>query len=356
MSDVRPSSGGSRSSEVALPSLSIVIPVYNDPKWIEATVADAVEAVRRSSFAEPEIVIVDDGSDAETQQVLARLQVPFPLRIIRQENQGRIGARRTGLRAARGTLALLLDARVSLQPDGLQFVAIAVELDRSLTVWNGHCETVLDGNPYARFWNVLTELAYRDYLSNPRTMSYDAEQFDRYPKGAGCFLAPREALLESIDNFDSRYTDPRNANDDTSVIRVLAERHSINISPGFACTYRSRDALMPFLRHAHHRGIVFVDGWARTGGRFFGAILAFYPLSALAVAVGLKRPKVGLCALALAPVGGVGVGIAWRRSGADCLALGSLGVPWLCFYGAGMWRGLWLTAQGRASRSKPVVE
>ncbi len=314
------------------------------------TVADAMDAVERSSFAEPELIIVDDGSDEETQAALRRLRTPFPLRVIRQENQGRVVARRTGVRAARGDLVLLLDARVSLQRDGLRFLSERLEADGTLPIWNGHCEIDLTGNPYARFWNVLTEVAYRDYLANPRTMSYGIEQFDRYPKGTGCFLAPREALLNAIESFDSRYADSRNANDDTSIIRVLAARQPINISPGFACVYRSRDALRPFLRHAFHRGGVFVDGWARAGGRFFGVIIAFYPLSALAVAAGLRRPKVALAAVAAVPAAGAGAGAALRRSQADCAALGLLGLPWLCAYGAGMWRGLWLALRARTTR------
>ncbi len=329
------------------PTLSIVTPVFNEPYWIGVTITDAVEAVRRSSFVEPELIIVDDGSDEQTQAALRELSTPFPLTVIRQENQGRILARRTGVRAARGDLVLLLDARVSLRPDGLRFVSDSLEADGTLPIWNGHCEIDLTRNPYARFWNVLTEVAYRDYLANPRTMSYDIKQFDRYPKGTGCFLAPREALLDALENFDSRYADPRNANDDTSIIRVLAAQQAINISPSFACVYRSRDSLRPFLRHAFHRGGVFVDGWARVGGRFFGVILAFYPLSALAVAAGLRQPRIALAAVAAAPAASAGVGAVLRRSRADCAALGLLGLPWLCVYSAGMWRGLWLALRAR---------
>jgi glycosyltransferase involved in cell wall biosynthesis len=333
------------------PTLSIVTPVYNEPRWIAVAVADAAEALRRSSFDNPELIIVDDGSDEETQVAIERLWTPFPLRVIRQENQGRFVARRTGVRAARGDLVLLLDARVSLRPDSLQFVVERLETEGTLPIWNAHCEIDFERNPYARFWNVLTELAYRDYFANPHTMSYGIEQFDRYPKGTTCFLAPREALLEAIENFDTRYADPRYANDDTSVIRLLAARQAINLSPGFACVYRARDSLGPFLRHAFHRGGVFFDGWARAGGRFFGVIVAFYPLSALAVAVGLRRPRIALAAVLATPVASAGAGAALGRSPADCGALGMLGLPWLCVYAAGMWRGLWLALRARVGRS-----
>jgi glycosyltransferase involved in cell wall biosynthesis len=332
------------------PTLSIVIPVYDEPRWIGVAVADAVAAVERSSFAEPELIVVDDGSGEETRAALSRLHAPFPLKVIHQENRGRFLARKAGVQAARGDLVLLLDARVSLRVDGLDFICSRLDTDGTLPIWNGHCEINLAGNPYARFWNVLTEVAYRDYCANPRTMSYGIEQFDRYPKGTTCFLAPRETLVDAIERFESRYVDTRDANDDTSVIRSLAAKQPINISPAFACLYRSRDSLLAFLRHAFHRGVVFVDGWARAGGRFWGVIIAFYPLSALAVAVGLRRPRIALAAVLAAPAASAGAGAALGRSPADCASLGALGPPWLCVFAAGMWRGLWLALHARATR------
>lgn len=332
------------------PTLSIVIPVYNEPDWIGPVVADAVVAVERSSFADPEFVIVDDGSDDATQRALARLDTPFRKRIVRQENSGRFLARRAGVEAATGDLVLLLDARVSLHADSLSFVSKRLESEATLPIWNAHCDVDLSGNLYARFWNVLTEMAYRDYYDNPRTVSYGLDDFDRYPKGTTCFLAPREALLDAIENFDSYYADTRNANDDTSVIRLLAAKQPINISPGFACTYRSRDAFVPFLRHAFHRGVVFLDGWARPGGRFFGVIAAFYPLSALTLLLAVRKPRLLAAAAMAAPTVGAGAGFALHRSRADCVALGALGPAWLCVYAAGMWRGLGLALRALANR------
>ena len=53
------------------PSLSVVIPVYNERRWIGTVVEDVVTAVRAAPFPDPEIVIVDDGSDEETRRALA---------------------------------------------------------------------------------------------------------------------------------------------------------------------------------------------------------------------------------------------------------------------------------------------
>lgn len=331
----------------SLPTLSVVIPVYNEPVWIGRAVADLGEAIARSKLPLAELIIVDDGSDDETQAALRSLSSPFEPRVLRQPNGGRLAARRTGIEAASGDFVLLIDSRVSIRPDALEFVAQGLRPEQPLPVWNAHVDIDLDRNPYGRFWDVLTQWAFRAYTDNPRTTSYGLEDFDRFPKGMTCFLAPRDRLLKAINGYHSYYEDPREANDDTPIIRTLAADSPINISPGFSCLYRSRTSLPSFLRHAFHRGSVFVDGYGRPGTRFFPIIAAFYPASVIALLYGAHRPRLLPAGVALASAGGAGVALVRRRSGADVWALATLGPLWLSVFAAGMWRGLWLALQAR---------
>jgi len=322
------------------PSLSIVIPIYNEPAWIGRVVNDARAAIRAAPFSPVEFVIVDDGSDEPTRQVLDGIAAGDPtVRVVRQENAGRFAARRRGIEEARGELVLLLDSRVSLRPDALRFVADALEADPAKRIWNAHVDVELSGNPYARFWNVLTEVAFRDYFEDPRTTSYGLEEFDRYPKGTTCFIAPRADLLDAIASFSSHYPDVRHANDDTLLIRNLASRHRVNISPGFSCVYRGRNALRPFLRHTRHRGVVFVDGFLRPGSRFLLPLLAFYPATLVAAAGALRRPRATLRLLPLVPAAWAAFAVGFRRGPKDVATMAVLGPPWMVAYGIGLWRG-----------------
>jgi glycosyltransferase involved in cell wall biosynthesis len=324
------------------PSLSVVIPIYNEPHWIGTVVRDLVAAVQRAPFAPAELVIVDDGSDEQTQAVLAELEAPFPLRVLRQDNAGRFAARRCGIEAATGDLVLLLDSRVSIQADALAFVASEFDRTGPLPIWNGHVNLELRGNPFGRMWWILESVAWAEYRANPRTTSYGVVDFDHYPKGTSCFLAPRELLLDAAIRFESQFADLRDANDDTPMIRSLAEHQRINISPGFSCLYRPRRSLGAFIHHAYHRGSTFIDGFGHPGTRFFGVILAFYPVSLTAGMVAVAKPRLAAKAAMLAPAAGAGVGLALRRPRADTRALALVGPIWLAAYGAGMWRGLWL--------------
>jgi glycosyltransferase involved in cell wall biosynthesis len=321
-----------------VPSLSIVIPVFNEPDWIGRCVRDAIEAVRSYPFADvTELVIVDDGSDEPTREALAALEPGVPTHTITQENRGRFEARRAGIQAASGDLVLLLDSRVRIDTDALRFVS--ARMDGELPVWNGHVEVDVAGNPFARFWRTVAFAAWPDYLRNPRTMSFGLDDYDRYPKGTTCFLAPRESLLSALTEFRSMYDDPRFANDDTVLIRSIAHRQRINLSPGFACRYHARESLPRFLRHSFHRGTVFVDGFGRRGTRFFPVVVAFFPGSVAFAVLAAKKPLWA---------GGIAAGIpllaaCWaarlRRPPADVAAFSALSGPFAAAYSAGIWRG-----------------
>ena len=218
--------------------LSIVVPIYNEEAWIGETIRAAEAAVAEAGVT-AEIVVIDDGSTDGSADAAQAAASDLPVRVVGQANAGRYEARKTGLREAAGDYVLFLDSRVRLLPGSLNFVVERLAVGEE--IWNAHVMIAKDGNPYGAFWNVLTELVFSDYFADPRTTSFDAESFERFPKGTTCFLAPRERLLSAFGAFTTRYDDTRMANDDTPIIRRLAEEGPIHISPRFSCLYRPRD-------------------------------------------------------------------------------------------------------------------
>lgn len=327
--------------------VSVVIPLYNERENIGQTIGALDEALREAQL-DAEIVVVDDGSTDGSGEAARGAAGELPLRVLEQPNSGRYAARKAGLEAAQGEYVLFLDSRVRLQPGALGF--LAERLGEGEDVWNAHVVIEADGNPYGRFWNVLTELAFADYFGNPRTTSFDAQSFERFPKGTTCFLAPREALLDAFGAFSTRYSDIRNANDDTPIIRRLAEQQPINISPRFSCLYRPRTSLQGFLKHAYHRGTVFLDGHGRRESGFFPLVVAFYPLSLGATALAVRRP-VAVPILAGASVLAAGAVAAVKgRSRDETVAFAGLAPVYALAHGAGMWRGLSLMLANRLRR------
>jgi Glycosyl transferase family 2 len=329
--------------------ISVVIPVYNEEAHIGDTVRALEQAAAELDGLDLELVIVDDGSTDGSGDRAAGAAEHLPVKIIRQENSGRLAARRLGLDRARGDYVLFLDSRVRLLPGSLGFVAKRIDGRNSEEVWNAHCY-IDTGTPFGRFWNVLTELAFADYFSNPRTTSFGEEEFDRFPKGTTCFLAPRSALERSFGRLRSYYTDERRANDDTPIIRSLARTHRVRISPEFACLYRPRTSLKAFARHAFHRGIVFVDGHGRRESRFFPAVLAFYPVSLACAVLAVRRPWLAPAIPALVSAGAAAIAARRGRSSDEVVAFGALAPVYAAAHGLGMWRALGLLASGLAGQ------
>lgn len=316
--------------------LSVVMPVRNEADHLAATVAALLRGLEDSGF-DAELVFVDDGSDDGSAEVARRAAGGrLPVRVVRRSGEGRFLARRAGLEAAHAELVLLLDARVQLAPGSLAFLHERVVAGE--TVWNGHVHVDAD-SALGRFWALLAELAWRDYFDAPRTTSFGLEEFDRFPKGTTCFVAPRELLLRAFAAFRTRYRDVRLANDDTPVLRAVAAEERIHISPSFACTYTPRTNAESFLRHALHRGTVFVDGHGTPESRFFPYVVAFFPVSAALAVAALKRPL--LAPLVLAACGGVAAayGASSGRPRTDVRTLALVTPLYALGHGLGMWRG-----------------
>ncbi|HWD29609.1 MAG TPA: glycosyltransferase family 2 protein [Rhizomicrobium sp.] len=90
---------------MSAPFFSVVIPVYNRARVLEA----ALRSVLAQSERDFEIVVVDDGSKDDPGGIAAALNDPR-IRVIHQDNAGGGAARNTGIREARGRFVAFLDS------------------------------------------------------------------------------------------------------------------------------------------------------------------------------------------------------------------------------------------------------
>lgn len=89
------------------PAVSVLLPVFNGA----AFVAGAIESVLAQSYANFEIVVVDDGSTDETVSIVETYQRDRRVRLIRvARNAGLVSALNLGLRSCRADLVARLDA------------------------------------------------------------------------------------------------------------------------------------------------------------------------------------------------------------------------------------------------------
>jgi glycosyltransferase involved in cell wall biosynthesis len=104
-----------------LTRFSVIVPTFQR----RDTVVRTVSALDQQGERDFEVVVVDDGSDDGSAEVLRGLDVSFPLRVIEQSNQGAAAARNAGVDASSGELLAFLDDDMRADP------ALLAEHDRS---------------------------------------------------------------------------------------------------------------------------------------------------------------------------------------------------------------------------------
>ncbi|WP_298111458.1 glycosyltransferase [uncultured Bacteroides sp.] len=92
------------------PLLSIIIPCYNSARFIN----DIIDMLYDQGLDECELILVDDGSEDDTLEILNQFIDNEKVFVIHQENQGVSMARNHGLAAATGRYIYFLDSDDSL--------------------------------------------------------------------------------------------------------------------------------------------------------------------------------------------------------------------------------------------------
>ena len=100
-----------------LPPVTIVVPAYNEAVGIER----AVRSLAASDYPVLEVVVVDDGSDDGTADLVEALGLP-EVRVMRQPNQGKAVALNTGVSVARHDILVMVDGDTVFQPDTVRWL------------------------------------------------------------------------------------------------------------------------------------------------------------------------------------------------------------------------------------------
>ncbi|WP_421658641.1 glycosyltransferase family 2 protein [Leptothermofonsia sp. ETS-13] len=129
----------------ARPIVSVVMPCYNQGKYVD----EAVGSVLNQTFQSFEIILINDGStDEETNQILGNYQKPG-VTVLHTENRGPAAARNTGIQYARGQYILPLDADDRIAPTYLE-QAVRI-LDENPNVGIVYCEAEFFGEKTGKF-------------------------------------------------------------------------------------------------------------------------------------------------------------------------------------------------------------
>jgi len=162
-----------------MPKVSVIVPVYNREKYIEAT----LESVLAQTFQDFEIIVVDDGSVDNTRSIVGNLQKKNPDRFhyVFQENKGVASARNKGISIAKGKYISFLDSDDIWYPNKMQLQIKVFESSPEVgLVYSSYSlfgdDNIIVPNALAREFDVLpegyvlSELLLRCFISSSTVM------------------------------------------------------------------------------------------------------------------------------------------------------------------------------------------
>ncbi len=116
---------------MSTPRVSVLVAAYNAAPFLQPT----LDSVLRQTFADFELLVIDDGSRDDTAAVVQRAMAADPrVRLIVQENQGLSATRNHGIRAARGTAIAFMDHDDLWHPEKLVAQVALLDADPETAV------------------------------------------------------------------------------------------------------------------------------------------------------------------------------------------------------------------------------
>lgn len=134
--------------------MTVVVPVYNVEKYL----ANSLDSIIEASIDDMEILVVNDGSTDNSEEIILKYQKIYPklIRYIKQENHGLGNVRNVGLKEAKGKYIASIDSDDTINPVFFEEALKYMQEDIDIII----CDwlTVTDENKY--------ETAALDYIFN----------------------------------------------------------------------------------------------------------------------------------------------------------------------------------------------
>ena len=173
------------------PCLSVIIPCYNE----EGTIASLIAMVQLSPWVQ-EIIVVDDGSQDKSREILEAISDPQVRVIMHTVNQGKGAALRTGFSHATSEFVIVQDADLEYDPSEYPLVLEPLLDNRADVVFGSR---FLSGRPHRvlYFWHSLGNR----FLTLMSNMFTDLNLTDMET----CYKCFRREVIQAIDIEEDRF-------------------------------------------------------------------------------------------------------------------------------------------------------
>lgn len=230
------------------PALSLIIPAYNEEKYIGACLESAI---KNSGGKFREIIVVDNQSSDRTSEIAKS----FPeVRVVKEEKKGVMRARQRGYQEASGNILAYIDADTKV-PEGW--------VENVIDKFKGNSGLACLSGPYIYYdiprWQKILVKFYWYFLALPLYFVV------RYMVVAGNFAIKKD-VLDKMGGFD---TNIEFYGDDTDIARRASKFGKVKFSPGFVMSTSGRRL----------SGQGLIKTFLLYGSNFFSEVVAHRPLT-----------------------------------------------------------------------------
>ncbi|UYM17978.1 glycosyltransferase family A protein [Endozoicomonas euniceicola] len=227
------------------PILSIIIPAYN----YAHTLTRAVNSVIAQFNKDIEVIIINDGSTDNTENVTDKLKDKYQekISIIHQTNKGLAGTRNRGIDASNGDYLLFLDADDELYENAVYYILSTVKDNPGIhSIIGQHISIYPDGKRKKRFKPALKndiEARFKQYLLD-----------ENFPIANGSIAIHREVFKQY------RYPEHLKCVEDIPVFTFILTNYScIVINQPIALIHKHPDSMRNNIELELETGISNVD-------------------------------------------------------------------------------------------------
>ncbi|MBN2057321.1 MAG: glycosyltransferase [Candidatus Saganbacteria bacterium] len=202
------------------PKVSVIIAAHNHAHFLP----ECLNSVRRQSYADYEVIVIDNGSTDNTREVVAGLSWD-KLRYHYQQDTGSVaGPRNTGIKLARGEYVAFLDSDDYWEPDKLKQTMAILEQDRTIDVVSHDLLAKNEsGGSFLLPVGPLKDDMYRQLLFCNRLL--------------GSATVAKKSVMEEIGGFDGR-PEFVHAEDYEAWLRLAEKRKKFSFLNKVLGTYR----------------------------------------------------------------------------------------------------------------------
>ncbi|HSY54733.1 MAG TPA: glycosyltransferase family 2 protein [Opitutaceae bacterium] len=174
-------------------TISVVVPCYNESK----TIAELLQAVRRSPAGPVELIVVDDRSTDGTREWLQGPGASLVDKILfHDKNSGKGAALRTGIRVATGDIVIIQDADLEYDPNEYSLLIEPIQRGMADVVFGSRFQS---GRPHrvAYFWHMVGNR----FLTLMSNMFTNLNLTDM----ESCYKAFRREIIQGITIEENRF-------------------------------------------------------------------------------------------------------------------------------------------------------